>query len=110
MVVNIPPGQGLDRFCAFAEKFLTDEQSRPLGIESWQRELLGDYFGGTRELIVIVSKKNGKTSLFAALALWHLISVAFADVAILAASREPRASCGSPNASSTATAPKARWR
>jgi phage terminase large subunit-like protein len=71
--VNIPPGEGLARFCAFAEKFLTDEQSRPLVIEPWQRKLLGDYFDGTRELVVIVSKKNGKTSLFAALALWHCI-------------------------------------
>jgi hypothetical protein len=35
-----------------------------------------------------ISKKNGKTSLFAGLALWHVIIVAFADVAILAASRD----------------------
>jgi hypothetical protein len=30
----------LDRFCAFAERFLTDESSRPLVIEPWQREIL----------------------------------------------------------------------
>jgi hypothetical protein len=36
----------------------------------------------------VLSKKNGKTSLFAALALWHAITTAFADVAILAASRD----------------------
>lgn len=53
----------LDRFCAFAERFLTDESSRPLVIESWQREILADYFAGTRELVTLVSKKNGKTSL-----------------------------------------------
>ena len=35
-------------------------------IEPWQREILRDYFDGTRELVVVVSKKNGKTSLFAA--------------------------------------------
>jgi phage terminase large subunit-like protein len=78
----------LDRFCGFAERFLTDESSRPLVIERWQREILADYFAGTRELVVLVSKKNGKTSLFAGLALWHVITVAFADVAILAASRD----------------------
>jgi phage terminase large subunit-like protein len=78
----------LDRFCSFAERFLTDESGRPLAIEGFQRQILADYFEGARELIVIVSKKNGKTSLFAALALWHLITVPFADVAILAASRD----------------------
>jgi phage terminase large subunit-like protein len=78
----------LDRFCGFAERFLTDEQGRPLVIEPFQRRLLADYFDGTRELVVILSKKNGKTSLFAALALWHVITVPFADVAILAASRD----------------------
>jgi hypothetical protein len=79
-VTRIRNAGDLDRFCGFAERFLTDEQSRPLVIEPWQRKLLSDYFDGTRELVVIVSKKNGKTSLFAALALWHLISAAFADV------------------------------
>lgn len=74
----------LDRFCGFAERFLTDESSRPLVIEPWQREI----FAGTRELVTLVSKKNGKTSLFAGLALWHAITTAFADVAILAASRD----------------------
>ncbi len=78
----------LDRFCAFAERFLTDEQGRPLVIEGFQREILADYFGGARELVVILSKKNGKTSLFAALALWHVVTTPFADVAILAASRD----------------------
>ena len=78
----------LERFCGFAERFLTDESSRPLVVEPWQREILADYFDGTRELVVLVSKKNGKTTLFAGLALWHLISEAFADVAILAASRD----------------------
>ena len=36
----------LDRFCAFAERFLTDERGRPLVIEGFQREVPADYFGG----------------------------------------------------------------
>ena len=56
----------LDRFCGFAERFLTDEGGRPLVIEGFQREILADYFDGARELVVILRKKNGKTSLFAA--------------------------------------------
>src|SRR4051812_8080558 len=78
----------LDRFCEFSERFLTDEDGRPLVIERFQRQLLADYFDGARELVVVLSKKNGKTSLFAALALWHVITTPFADVAILAASRD----------------------
>lgn len=78
----------LDRFCGFAERFLTSENGRSLVVEDWQREILEDYFAGTRELVVLVSKKNGKTSLFAGLALWHVLTEPFADVAVLAASRE----------------------
>ena len=78
----------LDRFCQFCERFLTTEEGRPLVVEPWQREILADYFAGARELVVLVSKKNGKTSVFAGLALWHVITVPFADVAVLAASRE----------------------
>ncbi len=43
------PDEQLDRFCGFAERFLTDEQGRPLVIEPFQREILADYFDGARE-------------------------------------------------------------
>jgi hypothetical protein len=82
------PTTDLDRFCGFAERFLTDEAGRPIVVERFQRQILAYYFDGARETVVLLSKKNGKTSLFAALALWHLITVPFADVAILAASRD----------------------
>jgi phage terminase large subunit-like protein len=78
----------LDRFCGFCQRFLTDEQGRKLVIEPFQRQILSDYFDGAREVIVLLSKKNGKTSLFAALGLYHLLTVDFADLAILAASRD----------------------
>lgn len=78
----------LEAFCRFCRDALTTEQNRPLVIEPFQRQILTDVFDGCRETIVIVSKKNGKTSLFAALALWHLMAEPFADVAILAASRD----------------------
>lgn len=35
--------------CDFAERFLTDEQGRPLVIESFQRQVLADYFDGARD-------------------------------------------------------------
>jgi phage terminase large subunit-like protein len=87
-VTRIRNAGDLDRFCGFSERFLTDEQGRQLVIEPFQRQVLADYFGGARETVVLLSKKNGKTSLFAALALWHVITEPFADVAILAASRD----------------------
>ena len=78
----------LERFCGFARRFLTDEQGRPLVVEPFQRQILADYFDGARETIVLLSKKNGKTSLFAGLAIWHTVTTEFADTAILAASRD----------------------
>jgi hypothetical protein len=41
----------LDRFCGFAERFLTDESGRRLVIEPFQCESLADYFSGARELV-----------------------------------------------------------
>jgi hypothetical protein len=64
----------VDPFCDFSERFLTDEQGRPLVIEPFQRQILSDYFDGVRETVVLLSKNNGKTSLFAGLALWHVIT------------------------------------
>jgi phage terminase large subunit-like protein len=78
----------LDAFCRFCREQLTTEQGKPLVIEPFQRQILEDIFAGTRETIVVVGKKNGKTSLFAALALFHLLTVPFADVAIVAAARD----------------------
>ena len=56
----------LDRFCAFAERFLTDERGRPLVIEGFQREVLADYFGGAGSIVefsrhgVAVREKTAK--------------------------------------------------
>src|SRR5947208_11875126 len=84
----VPGEDELERFCSSAQRFLTTEQGRPLVIEGFQRQILADYFDGARETVVLLSKKNGKTSLFAGIAVWHVVTVPFADVAILAASRD----------------------
>jgi len=72
------------RFCAA----LTLEEGGALKIEPFQRRLLADYFDGVRETLVLLSKKNGKTTLLAALALWHLIRTTDAECVIGAASRD----------------------
>ena len=60
-------------------------------LEPFQRRILADYFAGTRETLVLLSKKNGKTTLLAALALHHLLVTADAECVIGAASREQAA-------------------
>jgi phage terminase large subunit-like protein len=72
------------RFCSA----LTLEQGGALELEPFQRRMLADYFSGARETLVLISKKNGKTTLLAALALFHLLIEADAECVIGAASRD----------------------
>ena len=57
-------------------------------VEPFQRMMLADYFAGVRSSLVIIPKKNGKTTLLGALAIFHLLSTPDADCVIAAASRE----------------------
>lgn len=50
--------------------------------------MLKDYFDGRRSTVILISKKNGKTSVLGALALHHLMTTPDAEVVIAAASRE----------------------
>ena len=78
----------LDAFCWFAERFLRLEDGRPMVVEEFQRRMLADYFTGMRETLILVPKKNGKSTVLAALGLYHLITVEDAECVIAAASRE----------------------
>lgn len=53
-----------------------------------QQQMLGEYFGGLRETVIIVPKKNGKTTMLAALALYHLCTTPEAACFIAASSRD----------------------
>ena len=77
--------EAFERFCFSA---LTTEQGAPFVLEPFQTAILEDYFGGARELVVLLPKKNGKSSLVAAIALWHLLSVPFSEAMIVAAARD----------------------
>jgi len=85
--VSDGPGE-LEAFCRFCARVLTTEDGATFVIEPFQRMLLADHFGGARETVVIAPKKNGKTSLLAALGLYHLLSTPFADAIVVAASRD----------------------
>lgn len=50
--------------------------------------MLADHFGGISETVVLIGKKNGKFTSLAALSLFHVLSVPFAEVAVVAASRD----------------------
>ena len=67
---------------------LSLENGEPMLLEPFQRQMLGDFFEGTRELLVLISKGNGKSSLLAALALFSVLTVPDAEVIIVAASRD----------------------
>jgi phage terminase large subunit-like protein len=72
------------RFCLALQL----EQGRPLVLEPFQRLMLADYFAGCRETLILLPKKNGKTTLLAALALYHLITTPNAECVLGATSRD----------------------
>jgi hypothetical protein len=73
----------LRRFAAFC-RTLTLSNGKPMKLEAFQRKMLRDYFAGVRELVICIPKKNGKTTLLAALALHHLLTTDDADCVVCA--------------------------
>lgn len=77
----------LDEFEDFCSK-LNLENGSAMELEPFQREFLAPYFSGATETAVILPKGNGKTSILAALGLYHLINTDNADAIIAAAARD----------------------
>jgi len=71
-------------FCSHLEL----EDGRHMELEDFQRAMLADYFSGATETLILLPKKNGKSTLLGALALFHLISMNDAECVIGAASRD----------------------
>ena len=67
---------------------LVTDAGKPFVLERWQRQVLLDYFDEAREMVVLLPKGNGKTTLMSALALHHLIVEPDAKCYIAAASRD----------------------
>lgn len=93
-----------DRVADFAEAYIRQTKGRwagePLTLERWQRSFLDELFlvdeqGGLvyREALLGVARKNGKSTLAAAIALYGLLGLGEegAEVYSAAASREHRA-------------------
>jgi phage terminase large subunit-like protein len=71
-------------FCAE----LTLDNGKSFDLEPFELRILADYFDGVRETLVLLCKKNGKTTLMAALALYHMVVTPDAECVIAAASRD----------------------
>lgn len=78
----------LELFAKFASEHLITENGGPLVLEEWQQQIFLDHFDGAQEMVVLVGKGNGKTTMFGALAIWHLLSTPDARCYIAAASRD----------------------
>jgi phage terminase large subunit-like protein len=50
--------------------------------------MLADYFAGSTETIILCPKKQGKSTIVGALALFHLVTTPDAECVVVAASRE----------------------
>jgi phage terminase large subunit-like protein len=75
----------LHRFRRFAEGWLD------LRVEPFQVQIVREVFSERRETLVLLPRGNGKSTLLAAIGLWHLLSAKQPQVAVGAASREQAA-------------------
>lgn len=64
------------------------ENGRAMRIEPFQREILSSYFDGAREIVCLLPKSNGKSSLLAVLALFEVMVSPDAEIIIVAAARD----------------------
>jgi phage terminase large subunit-like protein len=71
-----------------AELFESFARDVGLHLEPFQRRIVSEVYSPRRELLVVLPRGNGKTTLMAALALWHLLTTRNAEAICAAASRE----------------------
>jgi phage terminase large subunit-like protein len=64
------------------------ESGEPFELEPFQRTMLADHFAGVTEITIVIPKKNGKTTLLGALALFHLLEWPEAECVIGASTRD----------------------
>jgi len=77
----------LERF----EEFFADvgaRLARPMTLEPFQRDLIAETFGAQREVLALLPRGQGKSTLMAARGLFELVTVPDAEVFCAAASRE----------------------
>jgi hypothetical protein len=60
MTATIDAPTELASFARFCRELLTADSGDPLVLEDFQQEMLTEHFEGTRELLILISKKNGQ--------------------------------------------------
>jgi phage terminase large subunit-like protein len=61
------------RFCASLTQSEDRWEGRPLLLEPWQKRFWREALGDWRSVVLVVARKNGKTSMLAAFALYELV-------------------------------------
>jgi hypothetical protein len=92
----------LARFGRFCDA-LTLEDGRAMELEAFQRTMLLDHFAGSVETLILIPKKNGKSTLLGALALYHLISTPDASMSSAVTARSATAATRGVSGSSPPT-------
>ena len=72
----------VDHFAAFCESLTQSEdrwEGQPLKLEPWQKRFWREALEDWRSVVLIVARKNGKTSMLAAYALYELVYGAATD-------------------------------
>lgn len=77
----------LPHFREWCSHLLLDN-GKPFILEPFQEQILEAYFNGAAETIVLLPKKNGKTTLFAALAMYVLLHTHNAEIFVAAAAQQ----------------------
>lgn len=76
-----------ESFRSFAGRLILDN-GKPLRLQRFQTAAVADITAGTPEIWICLPEGNGKTTLLAALVLWHARTVPFASVPVAASTRD----------------------
>jgi phage terminase large subunit-like protein len=87
IVVNRNEPEELTHLKRFAGHMILDT-TRPAVIEEFQAVMLTPFYSGVTETVILIPKKNGKTTTLAIVALHHLCFTEDAEVVIAASSRD----------------------
>jgi phage terminase large subunit-like protein len=83
-----------DHFAAFCASLTQSEdrwEGQPLELEPWQRRFWREALDDWRSVVLVVARKNGKTSMLAAYALWRLVYSSGRPEILLAAASDRQA-------------------
>jgi phage terminase large subunit-like protein len=73
-------------FERFVECLILEDRKTPMQLHWYEKAILHDYFSGCLETLVLIPKKNGKTTLIAALILFHMLTTSDCLCVVAAAS------------------------